>query len=82
MYFSSGDGGLAVIDWKDSSGWTALHFAIRKGSLETVRVLVRNGANLALKNNQGQTATDLARQAKQWDIYTFLEKRNNVQGTN
>ena len=38
------------------TGNTPLHEAVRRGKTETVAVLIRHGADLTVKNNEGNTA--------------------------
>jgi ankyrin repeat protein len=40
--------------------YTALHFAAEKGQLDTVKVLLRHGADPSTLNAQGKTAAQLA----------------------
>lgn len=42
------------------NGWTGLHWAAKRGNLETVRWLLANGADPKLTNNQSQTPAQLA----------------------
>ncbi|MGE7863473.1 ankyrin repeat domain-containing protein [Bacillus mobilis] len=43
-----------------SGGWTGLHEAALLGSEEIVMLLLENGANKAIKKNDGKTAYDIA----------------------
>jgi len=45
---------------KDKDGYTALHWAAQKNSLEVAEVLVAANANVDIVNNPGETALDLA----------------------
>lgn len=52
--------GKADINSKDKYCETALMIASCKGNLEIVKLLVDNGADINIKNNNGKTALDLA----------------------
>ena len=75
-----GHGGNAVINCVDPNGWTALHYAAKFGSLESVMVLVQAGASLTQMNSQGQTALKIARVAKKANVENYLLKREQKQG--
>jgi len=79
---SQGKGGLAIveivaskftkrqIDQACSNGWTALHLAIKRGSLMRVQTLVQQGASVHLPNRimAGQTPLMAAAQAAHLEI--------------
>jgi ankyrin repeat protein len=44
------------IDMKDSTGWTPLQTATRYGDIETVDLLLENGASVSAVNTRGETA--------------------------
>ena len=46
----------ALNKYKDS----ALHYAAEKGKIEAVKVLLKHGATIDLKNDDGKTPLDLA----------------------
>ncbi len=48
------------IDAQDNKGLSPLMLAGQKGLTDTVRVLLKAGANAQLRNKNGQTALDLA----------------------
>ena len=51
----------ADADLGGPGGWTALHFAVRAGSMGLVRLLVeRLGADILAQDDEGITALDLA----------------------
>lgn len=59
---------------------TALHFAVRKGHLETVRMLLERGANMNKPDAKGWTPKALAEQLGSKSIYDLLlsyEKRGS-----
>ncbi|KAJ6233361.1 ankyrin repeat [Anaeramoeba flamelloides] len=58
---------------QDTSGCTALHSASRNGFPEIAQILVENGADPYLTDNNGQTATDLARLFEQPECVQTLE---------
>ena len=62
------------IDAKDSSGMTALMHAARKGHMEVVRILLREGADPNTLNPAGATATSLAEEAGHTAIVHLLEE--------
>ncbi|XP_060521516.1 ankyrin repeat domain-containing protein 40-like [Cylas formicarius] len=41
------------------NGWTALHWACKRGNEQIVRLLLNNGADRTVENVQGQTAGDV-----------------------
>jgi ankyrin repeat protein len=63
----------ARIDHADSGGETALFWAVRAGETDYARALLDAGANPAWRNLVGQTALDIARDAKHADLIALLE---------
>ena len=57
------------------NGYTALHDAIWRGHVETARVIIEAGANLTLKNNQGQTPLEFARARSNKELVALLEQK-------
>jgi hypothetical protein len=51
-----------AINAVDNGGWTALHKACWKGSMECVKELLTYGADTSVKNKFGQTPLDLAKE--------------------
>ena len=47
-------------DLQRNNGWTALMYASYHCHKETVQLLLNHGADVNLKNEEGQTALDLA----------------------
>jgi ankyrin repeat protein len=48
------------INTMDKKGWTALHYAARYGCFEAVDFLLRKGANVNARTDQGTTPLSLA----------------------
>ena len=53
---------------------TALHFAARNGHTETVKALIKFGAKLDAKNNDGWTALHLAAHKRHQDVVNVLKE--------
>ncbi|CAD0202471.1 unnamed protein product [Chrysodeixis includens] len=60
---------------------TPLHLAVIKAETETVSFLLQHGANASLKNNDGQTAADIAQQYSK-EIYDLLNQNSVNISTN
>ncbi|KAI1460750.1 ankyrin [Annulohypoxylon moriforme] len=60
--------------------WTALLLAINIGHKETVHTLIRHGADLEAKTDQGDNAITLARKWKYTKIVNLLESVTNSRG--
>lgn len=57
-----------------NKSFSALHFASQQGKLETVKVLVENGANTEAVDNKGRTPCDLAAAEDRLDIVEYFIK--------
>jgi len=53
-----------LLNVQSSSGSTPLHCAVTRGHIEAVRLLVQKGADLALKDEDGLKAADIAKGRK------------------
>ncbi|XP_069189640.1 ankyrin repeat domain-containing protein 40 [Procambarus clarkii] len=51
--------GININSKHDINGWTGLHWACKRGNIETVRLLLANGADPEIENNQSQTPAQL-----------------------
>ena len=47
--------GVAIVNQKNIGGATALHIASRNGSVEIAKILIENGANVNVADNEGWT---------------------------
>jgi len=56
----------------DNSGRTPLHYASENGMLENVKILLKGGAAVDIKDNNGQTAEDLATANDHHDVVVVL----------
>jgi ankyrin repeat protein len=67
----------ARLDARDKQGQTALMFAIQSSKpqkLENVRFLLKSGANVNFKDNEGISPLQLARKLGQGEIVKLLEE--------
>jgi ankyrin repeat protein len=56
-----------------AQGWYALHLAVRRGSLPCVQLLLRHGAGVDVKTDQGKTPVDIALVNKRAQIAEVLQ---------
>lgn len=66
------------IDAADANGDTALLLAAERGSVLACSALLLNGANIAHKNNDDRTASDLAREYNQTSLVPLLEAHEQI----
>ncbi len=57
------------------NGYTALHDAIWQNNVDVARALIEAGANLTLKNHNGQTPLDFARTKHATQIIAMIEEK-------
>lgn len=62
------------INYQDSLGYTALMYASMNGHMEIVKLLLENGADTSIKNNDGKTALILAFENNHIDIVDLIEE--------
>ena len=59
------------INVRDQFGWTALMCAAKSGHKSCIMLLIKEGADVNLKNSQGQTAKDISQQSGLQDLFMF-----------
>ena len=64
-----------LVDFKDRDGRTALHEACTNGDTKSVRELLKSGADVTIRDANGQTAADRAAAHKQHAVTKLLSKR-------
>jgi ankyrin repeat protein len=64
----------ADMNSKDGWGVTALHNAARFGNKRQSRFLLESGADPRIENNQGESATDIAKANGHEDMIALLER--------
>lgn len=62
-------------------GWTPLHEAASRGKSEIVLLLLQYGADSSIRNKQGKTAADIARDNNQQDTVFVLSVAQEFLGT-
>ncbi len=62
----------ADLNATDCMGWTALHYAAKSGSLECVKLLIKNGAKIDQANVDDQTPLRFAAQSGHFDCMKYL----------
>jgi ankyrin repeat protein len=70
----------AKVDPVDKWKYTPLHDAARLGHLSVVKLLVETGANVRLRNNNGQTASEMAQSNGMFDVAEWLDSVSRGQG--
>jgi ankyrin repeat protein len=64
----------AKIDRKGAQGNTALHWAVLNSEITMVKLLVDANATIDLKNDEGKTPTQIAKENNYFLIETMLNK--------
>ncbi|MFY0673684.1 MAG: ankyrin repeat domain-containing protein [Bacteroidia bacterium] len=75
QYFLEKDN--SYIDSTDPKGWTPLHMAIKKEKIEAMNYLISEGADLKVKNNNGQTPLDFALKTKNNELIQEIKTAYN-----
>lgn len=65
------------VDIQMANGDTALHVAVKLAHIHLVECLLKHEPNVRLRNNDGKTATDIARSMLQVNIVRLLEMAEN-----
>ena len=65
------------VNTKDERGWTALHHSVLLADNETVMILIDNGADVNVKDGDGETPLDMAVQQQ---IIDLLRKHGGKTG--
>lgn len=71
------DGG-ADVDLPGESGWTQLMAAVFQGDANLVQLLIRKGADLAIRDSRGKSALDYADEREEHDIRNILVNRRTM----
>ena len=64
----------ADVDHQNTDGYSALHVAAMNGCIEGVKILLANGVNVGLMDNDMMTARDYAEEEEQWEIMELLDE--------
>ena len=63
------------VNVEDDDGWTALMFAAMMGYNEPMQVLLQCGCDVSLKEHQGCTAMDFAKEENHLKSVAIMEKQ-------
>jgi ankyrin repeat protein len=63
--------GADVNEVHDTFRDTVLHIAAQRGNAEIIKLLVKHGADVSIKNREGKTAAELAQSS---EVKALLEK--------
>ncbi len=83
IHYAVASGNAALLQWlidskqidinaKDTFGETALHRATQQNNRDVVELLVRNGADITIQNNDGKRASELAITMGYQDLIPYL----------
>jgi len=67
-----------LVDCKDKDGRTALHEACTHGDTKTVRALLKCGADVTVRDANGQTPADRAEAHNQHAVTKLIDKHNTT----
>jgi ankyrin repeat protein len=66
----------ADVNWQNKFGNTPLYYAIRNQQIDVINFLIKNNANLDIKNNEGKNVYNFARKTKNKEILSILNQAN------
>jgi hypothetical protein len=64
---------------QDQWGFTALHYAVAEGGVQTARALLDRGANVLVRSNRGASAVDIAKALDQTELINILEAKSIIE---
>ena len=67
----------SLIDALDNMKQSALHYAARWGGIEVVKLLLKHGATIDLKNKWGRTPLEIALKQNNQEVVDFLKYRKS-----
>ena len=68
----------APLDKRDGDGNTALILATKIGAVEVVKDLIRNNADMKVRNNRGQSAKQIANNSKNKELKSVFKQSRQV----
>ncbi|WP_237342887.1 tetratricopeptide repeat protein [Wolbachia endosymbiont of Folsomia candida] len=71
--------GIDNINYQDSEGWTALHFAAQHGNAEVTQLLLAQGVRTDVKNRLDQTPSDVASLFERNSVVEILSGQFHVE---
>jgi ankyrin repeat protein len=80
LNFNKTNIGFSIIDTKDKLGYTALHYAVILNNFDAIKILLKYGADIKIKDNNNNNILDLALKNNKTDIFIYL--LNNISDLN
>jgi ankyrin repeat protein len=77
LLIDGGEQGISDINAQDENGMTSLMIAIQRQDMEALELLLKENADLSIKDNQGKTAMDYVNKESkdgEYKIETLLKK--------